>query len=134
MHGLKQVSLDSQRGVSLSGLIFVLAVVAVIAMFSLKVIPTFIEFRAIKSSIATAKAAGGSVRDMQLVFDKNADINAVSTLRGRDLIFTKNGESTDIAFEYEKRIPLLDNVALVIDYSGTTDPRGVIPEKVEQPK
>lgn len=122
---------SAQRGVSLSGLIFVLAIIGLIAMFALKVIPSVIEWSAIKSSIMAAKNAGGTVRDMQIAFDNNASVNTIESIKGKDLIFIKDGEGVQIAFEYEKRLALFDNVALLINYKGTTDPRGVVPPKEE---
>jgi hypothetical protein len=123
-----QVFRNSQRGVSLSGLIFVLAIVGAIAVFGMRTVPSFLEYRAIKNSIAVAKASGGSVQEMRSSFDKNADVGYITTLAGRDLIFTRDNGTVEISFAYEKRLPLAGNVSLVIDYSGTTDPSGVVAE------
>lgn len=116
-----------QRGVSLSGLIVVLAIIGVVAVFAMKVFPTFLEYRAIKSAIAVAKATNGSVPEIQESFRKNADINAIDSIRDTDLIISKDNGETEIAFSYEKRIPLAGNVSLIIDYAGTTDKSGVVP-------
>jgi len=133
MYGSKQVSLKAQRGVSLTGLIVVLGVILAIAMLGMKVIPSVLEFKSIKNSIASAKASGGTPQEMRLSFDKNADINAVTTITGRDLMINKvNGES-EISFDYDQRIPLFTNVTLVIHYAGTTDKSGIIPEKTTEP-
>ena len=121
--------LHAQRGISLSGLIVVLAGLGVIAIFAMKVFPTFLEYRAIKNSIVAAKATGGTVREIQASFDKNADINTITAIKGTDLIISKDTGETEISFAYEKRIPLAGNVSLVIDYAGTTDKRGVVAEK-----
>lgn len=129
MQGSKQVFPHAQRGVSLTGLIFVLAIVGVIAVFGMKVFPTFLEYRSIKGGIAAAKAAGGTIRDMQQSFDKNADINMVDAITGKDLVFTKDSGETEISFAYEKRIPLAGKVSLMIDYDGTTARNGVVAPK-----
>jgi type II secretory pathway pseudopilin PulG len=121
--------LHAQRGVSLSGLIVVLAVLGVVGIFAMKVFPTFLEYRAIKNSIVAAKATNGTVREIQQSFDKNADINTITAIKGTDLIISKDTGETEISFAYEKRIPLAGNVSLVIDYAGTTDKSGVVPEK-----
>ena len=123
-----QVSRNRQRGVSLSGLIFVCAIVGLVAVFAMRVIPSFTEYRAIKNSIAVAKAAGGSVAEMRTSFDKNADVGYITTIAGRDLVFSKETGQMEISFSYEKRLPIAGNVSLVIDYAGTTDPSGVVAE------
>ncbi len=133
MYGSKQVSLKAQRGVSLSGLIVVLGVIIAISMLALKVIPSVLEYRSIKDAIVAAKATNGTPAEMRLAFNKNADINAVTTIEGKDLMITKVNGETEVAFDYEQRISLFKNVALVIHYTGTTDKTGVIPEKTEMP-
>jgi hypothetical protein len=110
----QQQVMANQGGVSLSGLIVVLS---------------YAEYRSIKAGIAKAKASGGTVAEMRSSFDKNADINNVTSIRSRDLVFSRDGGDTDISFAYEKRIALAGNVSLVIDYTGTTDSSGQVAAK-----
>lgn len=126
MQGRRQYSTGAERGFSLSGLIFVLAVLGVAAIFAAKVFPSYLEYRAAKDGIARAKAAGGSVAEMKSSFDKTAEINNIDSIHGRDLVFTKENGEQEISFAYEKRIALAGNVSLLIDYAGTTDKSGVV--------
>jgi hypothetical protein len=129
MLGSMQVFPNAQRGVSLSGLVFVLAIIGVVAVFGMKVLPTYIEYRAVKDGIAHAKATGGTPGDMQTSFNKSADINRVDSIGGRDLVISKESGETEISFAYQKRIPLAANVSLLIDYAGTTAKDGVVAAK-----
>jgi Tfp pilus assembly protein PilE len=126
MQGSKQYFPNAQRGVSLTGLIFVLAVIGFIAVFAMKVFPTFIEYRAVKDGIAAAKATRGTVAEMKESFNKNADINRIDSISSRDLVFGKDGAETEISFAYQKLIPIAGNVSLLIDYAGTTAKNGVV--------
>lgn len=123
-----QVFRNKQRGVSLSGLIFIVAILGVIAVFGMRTVPSYLEYKAIKNSIVVAKASGSSVQEMRTSFDKNADVAYITSLAGRDLVFSRDSGQLEISFAYEKRLPLAGNVSLVIDYSGTTDPSGVVAE------
>ncbi|MES2014901.1 MAG: DUF4845 domain-containing protein [Pseudomonadota bacterium] len=138
MHDSKQKSqqhnLKAQRGVSVSGLIIVLGIIIAVAMLALKIVPSMLEYKSISSGIAAAKAKGGSVQEMRMAFDKSAEINAVTTISGKDLMFTKVNGETEVSFDYDQNIPLFTDVALLIHYAGTTDKSGYIPEKAEQPK
>jgi hypothetical protein len=134
MHGLKQLALHRQRGVSLSGLIFVLMIIVLIAIFSLKVIPPVLEYKNIKDSIKMAKGTNGTPQEMRVTFAKNADVNEIKSVGPKDLIITKDGANTEIAFAYDKEIPLFTDVKLVIHFSATTDPSGVVPEPEAQVK
>ncbi|MEH6437782.1 DUF4845 domain-containing protein [Massilia sp. DD77] len=121
----KQYFVGAERGVSLTGLIAVLVVLGIAAVFALKLIPAYLEYNAVKDAIVKAKEAGGTVREMQAAFDRNAGINDVDAVRGRDLVITRDGGEPEVSFAYEKRVPLAGNVSLVIDFAGTTDPSGV---------
>jgi type II secretory pathway pseudopilin PulG len=126
MRGNKQ---QYQRGVSLSGLIVVLVVLSALALLAAKVLPAWSEYRSANDAMAKAKAGGGSVAEMRSSFDKNAQINNVNAVAGRDLVFSNESGENEISFAYEKRIPLAGNVSLVIDYAATTDKSGVAAAK-----
>ena len=129
MQGSKQVFINAQRGVSLTGLIFVLAVLGFVGVFAAKVFPTYIESRAIQSAIEAAKATKGTVMEMRLAFDKNANINNVDAITSKDLDFSNADGVTDISYSYEKRIPIVGNATLLMQYSGTTHKSGKAPAK-----
>jgi hypothetical protein len=130
MHRNKHaVSIGAQRGVSLTVLILVLAVLGVAAVFAMKMIPAYLEFNAAKAAAAAAKEAGGTPREMQAAFNRHAGINDVSAISGRDLVITRENGQPEVSFAYEKRIPLAGNVSLVIDFANTTDPSGVVAEQ-----
>ncbi|MDB5962984.1 MAG: hypothetical protein JWP59_4278 [Massilia sp.] len=116
-----------QRGISLTGLIFVLAVIGFIAVFAMKVFPTYLEYKASKDAIIAAKASRGSDMEMRQGFDKNADINRIEAITGKDLIITKDSGETELSFAYQKKIPIVANVSLLIDYAATTARGGVVP-------
>jgi len=124
----KHYRINAESGVSLSGLIVALVVIGALALVLIKVTPAWIEYRAVKQAIAAAKATGGSVREIQQSFDKNADINNIDAIQGRDLVISRDGSTTEVGFRYEKRVPLAGNASLLFDFSGTTDPSGVVAE------
>jgi hypothetical protein len=122
----KQYFVGAERGVSLSGLIVVLALLGVTVVFGMKLIPAYLEYSTVKGAIVKAKEAGGTAREMQTAFDRNAGVNDVGAIRGRDLVITRDKGEPEISFAYEKRVPLAGNVSLLIDFAGTTDPSGVV--------
>jgi Tfp pilus assembly major pilin PilA len=113
-------SKSHQRGVSLVGLIFVLAILAMIAVLAMKVVPTVIEYNSIRKAIMSAKGAGETVREIQNSFDKQAEVGYIESISGKDLEITKNGSEIDVSFAYQKKIPLFGPASLVIDYAGST--------------
>jgi hypothetical protein len=117
----------SEQGVSLTGLIVLLAIVGVIAVLAMKVVPTFTEFMSIKKAIASVKAQGGSIPEMRSAFNKQAEVGYIDSIDGKDLTIVKNGDDADISFAYQKVIPMVGPVSLLIDYAGSTNDRAPKP-------
>ena len=113
-------STRKQQGITLFGLIVVLAVLGCIGVLVAKVTPTTIEYFSIKKAIATARTAGTTVQEIQNAFNKQAEVGYIDAITGKDLEITKNGDDIQISFAYQKKIPLVGPVSLLIDYAGST--------------
>ena len=118
-----------QRGVSVTGLIFILAIIGMIAVVAMKVVPTVTEYMSIKRAIGSAKAAGTTPAEVRSSFDKQADINYIGSIDSKDLEIEKNGDTLDVSFEYQKKISLVGPVSLLIDYEGSTAPTRLVKSK-----
>lgn len=120
MTKISRKSWKQQQGVTLFGLIVWVAILGLIAMLGAKVVPTVIEYTSIKKAIAAVKVKGGTVKEIQNGFDRQADVGYIDSIHGKDLDITKNGDDIEISFAYQKKILLVEPVSLLIDYSGTT--------------
>jgi len=110
-----------ERGISLVGLIVVIAILGAIGLLAMQVIPTYIEFRAIQGAIERAKRDGGdSIRGIQDSFDKSAEVGYITAIQSRDLQIVREGGEFEISFAYEKKIPLAGPASLLMEYQGTT--------------
>jgi hypothetical protein len=75
----------------------------------------------------TAKKVAADGGDSPLRIRQNFDLAASAayigsdTITGKDLEITKNGDKVVIRFAYDKEIPLIEPVYLLIKYKGTTD-------------
>ena len=122
-----------QAGISLVGLIVVLALLGCIGVLAMKIVPTYTEYRAIQNAIVSAKQAGGaSVAEIQKSFDASATVNYISSISGRDLIIGKENGEMEVSFAYEKKIPLVGPASLLLEYAGTTAKNGVVAAKADQ--
>jgi len=129
MGAAKQYGFRKQQGISLTSIIFVLIILGSLLVLAMRITPALVEYKSIKNAIVQAKAAGGSVGEMRRAFDTNTRINDVEAIRGKDLEITREDGETQIAFAYEKRIPLAANASLVLAFSGSTDPKASGPSK-----
>lgn len=116
-----------QRGLSLLGLIVVSAFLISAALVGIKVAPSVIEYYSIVKAIKTIAAGPegrGTVADIRRAYDNFAIINNVTSITATDLDVGKEGNDVVISFEYEKKIRLVGNVSLCIDYAGSSSTSG----------
>ena len=111
---LRPATRRAQRGLSLIGFLFVLVILALVAVLGMKIVPTVSEYSSIKKAITTAAASGTSVRDIQMSFDKQRDVNYIDSVS--DLEITKTADGFEVTVAYQKKIPLVGPASLVLDY------------------
>ncbi len=111
-----------QRGISLIGLIMGLFVLIIVALFAMKLVPSFLEYRAMRGAIqAIAQERGSaSVADIRRAFDARSAIDDFTTVKAQDLEITKEGNQVVIAFAYRKEVPLFAGVGMYIDYAASS--------------
>lgn len=117
---MEQRSKIRQTGVSLGGLIVILAIIGMGAVMALKVVPSVTEYMSINKAIASVKASSTSPAQARSSFDKQADVGYIDSITGKDLDIVKNGDEIDISFAYQKKMQLFGPVSLLIDYAGST--------------
>jgi type II secretory pathway pseudopilin PulG len=126
---MKSRSKTKQSGVSLTGLIFVLAIVGLIAVVGMKVLPAITEYIGVKKAVAAAKSAGSTPAEVRTSFDKNAEIGYITSISGKDLEVTQVNGITEVSFAYEKKIPLVGPASIVFDFEGSTAPATLAKKK-----
>lgn len=111
-----------QQGVSIMALIAGLFILIILALFGMKLIPSFMEYRTARNAIEaiSREKQGGSVADIRKAFDARATIDDITSVKPQDLEVTKQGSEVVISFAYRKEVPLFGGVGLYIDYSATS--------------
>jgi Tfp pilus assembly protein PilE len=111
-----------QRGVSLMGLIFGLFILVVLALFAMKVIPSYLEYSSAKGAIQAIaqEKPGATAAEVRNAFEARAQVDNIRVLKPQDLEITREGNQTVIEFAYRQEVPLFTNVGLYIDYTATT--------------
>ena len=113
------ISRKQQRGITFLGLLFVGTLVAMLMITAAKVVPSVVEYQSITKAVERAKDLQ-TVAEIQNAFDKQAIIDDITSISGKDLEITKENERIVISFAYDKQIVLLKSVSLFIHYSGAT--------------
>jgi Tfp pilus assembly protein PilX len=109
-----------QQGLSLIALIIGLVILGLVALCGMKVVPSYLEFRAAKNAIdaIAREKQGATVADVRRAFDNRSAIDDINTVKSSDLEITKEGSAVVISFAYRKEVPLFNNVGLYIDYAA----------------
>ena len=116
----RNCSKNRQHGLSLVGFLFGIIIVALLAVVGMKVVPTVVEYTAIKKAIVNAKNAGTTVKEIQDSFERQRETNYIESVTGKDLEITKTGDGWDVGVSYQKKIGLIGPASLLIDYEATT--------------
>ena len=112
-----------QRGLSLIGLLIFGIVIVMMVVVGMRVLPTVLEFTAIKRAITRIATSGEtSTVEIQRAFERSAAVDDIVSIRGKDLQIVRDGTRVTISFSYEKRIPLFGPASLLLDYQGTSSP------------
>ncbi len=116
-------TLSRQRGLSITGLLFSVALLCVVGLLVMKIVPTVLEAKAMDSAIL--KARSGSTTDVEArrAFVRASMIDDITSIGPNDLIITKDGGDLVISYAYTAKIRLVGPASLIIEYSGTTKGR-----------
>jgi Domain of unknown function (DUF4845) len=113
----------AQRGVSLIGLMFWAIVIGFIGYVAVRVLPTINEYLTIQRAINRIVTEGpATVAEVRKAFERQKDIEySISSISAKDLEITKENERLVIRFAYDKEIPLIEPVYLLVKYQGRSN-------------
>lgn len=109
-----------QRGLTLLGLIFFGTVLVIISIFSLKVIPAYIQHNTVKKIVTDSARGKENPQEIRNSFAKYADVNHLDVISGKDLQITREGNELVVRYAYTKTIEMADGIRLQIDFSGSS--------------
>lgn len=113
--------LRTQRGLSLIGLLFWGAVIACLAVVSMKVFPTVLEYFTVQRVVDRIAAGNPStVPQVRELFDRATTTEySIQSIKSSDLVVTKDGnDKVVIEFAWDKEIDVFGPVYLLIKYRG----------------
>jgi hypothetical protein len=116
-----------QRGVSLLGLIVVLALVGFFGILAAKLMPSYIEYASVRKIFSAMEKNGetnGTPADIRRAYDRRNAIEDVKNVSGRDLEIRNEGGETVVSADWSVKVPLVANISACIDFSVSTAPDG----------
>ena len=108
-----------RRGVTLFGLLFWAILIGFAAYMLVRAVPTVIEYGTILRTVSAVAATNPStVPEARAAFDRQKDVDAITSISGKDLTITKENDKVVVAFAYDKQLPIFGPVYLLIKYEG----------------
>jgi hypothetical protein len=114
----------TQGGLTLFGLLFWALVVGFVGYLLVRVLPTVNEYLTIQRAIdKIAAEQPATVAEARNAFDRQKDIEySISAISGKDLEVTKENDRVVLAFAYDKEVPVMGPVYILIKYEGRSKP------------
>jgi Tfp pilus assembly major pilin PilA len=112
-------SKQKQRGMTFFGLVVTAILIAMVGMVVIQAVPTYIEFKTIEKAVQKS-SDGTTVAEVRSIFDKATIIDQISSISGKDLNITKNGDRVVVSFAYDREIALFGPAYLVMKYKGSS--------------
>jgi len=116
----RQPSRGRQRGITLFGLVFWGILIGFTGYLLVRALPTVNEYLTIQSTVEKiAQSQPATVAAARQAFDKQKDLEySISAISGKDLVVTKEDDRVVIAYSYEKEIPVMGPVYILLKYEG----------------
>ena len=110
-----------QRGISFITVLFIVGVLAAVGLMAAQAFPSLIEYQAALKAINKAQQ-GATVNEVRTIFDKAADIDGITSIKGKDLEIAKEGDAVVISFAYDKEFHMFGPAYLLLKYRGSSRP------------
>jgi hypothetical protein len=106
-----------QRGISMFTLLFILVVLGAVGAMVLQAFPSIVEYQASLKAINRAKDEA-TVAGVRAAFDRSAAIDNITSISGKDIEVTKEGDQTVVSFAYNKEFHMFGPAWLTLKYEG----------------
>jgi hypothetical protein len=110
-----------QRGISFFTIIFILAVLGAVGSVALRAFPSVVEYQAALKAINRVKDES-TVAGVRNAFDRAANIDNITSISGKDLEVSKDGDRVIVSFAYNKEFHMFGPAWLTLKYEGTSHP------------
>ena len=109
-----------ERGVSILGFLFVLAVILVVALPAFRMIPSYIEYYTVQKALeaAVTEVRDPTVRNIRNFVEGRISADYVDSVSAKDVEVTKSGNTITASVSWEKKLPLVHNVSLLMEFNA----------------
>ncbi|HQZ01607.1 MAG TPA: DUF4845 domain-containing protein [Thauera sp.] len=115
-----------QYGLSLVGALLIGILGAFVLLMAFRAVPAVTEYLAIERIVGVLAVEGdngASATELRRSFDRRGEIDNISSVTGADLDIVKDENQTVIEIDYERTVPMVANVSLLIAFQVSSKAR-----------
>lgn len=109
-----------QRGMTLIGVVLVLAIIGLALLVAIRLVPVYIEAYSIASVMSDieseSRLSGNDRNELRETFGRRLQVNDIDSVGPRDVQFREVAGGLEMFVEYEVRVDLLGNLDLVASF------------------
>lgn len=109
-----------QTGLGAIGWLIVLAIISFALTSFFRVGPVYLEYwqtkQALDDVLADGKGAGKSKAELLDSVQKHLDVSRIEIVQAKDIRFTQTRAGLEVDASYEKRVPLIANIDVVVKF------------------
>ena len=109
---------ETQRGMTVIGMLLLLIVIAFVVLIAMKVVPMYVQYFSIKSTIESIRKepqlAQMSTQDIQNAIQKRFDIGYVDNITARDLKIRNENRGRVLDLEYQDERELFYGLSILL--------------------
>ena len=116
--------MKKQRGITLTGLIVILALLGVGAMLGFKLFNPYMQYFTIKKTFKTLaqnpELRSGNRREVVAAYQRYSLIDSITSISEEDIEVKKDGNTIVISANYSVKVPLVANISLLVDFAPSS--------------
>ncbi|MBV2234160.1 MAG: DUF4845 domain-containing protein [Sterolibacterium sp.] len=121
---MRQSSCNKQKGLTMTGLLFVGVGLVLAAVLGMKVVPAITEYYTtldlVKATATDNALSGAGLAQVRSAYQRRMVVANIDSVGPDDLDISKEGGSIVITFAYEKKIHLFRNASLLLEFTGSS--------------
>jgi hypothetical protein len=110
-----------ERGLTMTGFLFVAVVVLVLALVCFRVIPAYIEYFSVQKALEGALVASKDLTkaDIKNLVSKRIDADYIESINAGDIDVTKSGNVTTVSVSWQTKLHMVGNASIVLDFDAS---------------
>jgi hypothetical protein len=110
-----------QRGLTMTGFLFVAVVVLIVALICFRVIPAYIEYFSVQKALegALADSKDLSKADIRKLVERRIGADYIDSVNAGDIDVTKTGNVTTASVSWQTKLHMVGNASVLLEFDAS---------------